>query len=310
MKNIHDEVLKTAVRAGTVPLDILSMETSIGEQVASFKKLLQEETQGSAPSLESNQRVEDPEAATEDSATELSAALQTFLDGMQSRVGDQAKSPQVLEAARSFEEKARSLFHSNVELHVMPASETELYELLSSSKAVQIRGQDDKWVGIIADPGQFGEAITNPNVRPPPFNQLYLKTFLNSVVKTRDATSLTLHSRDLYCLFDNFAHHHGSSMLKSLCNPAGQALSKNTFQVSVCYDEDALSARRQYVKRESTAFDQIEFLQIVTADPFNEQMKHRARTHFSGSSLGNKIGDVKVDAPATLWNLSMKAQLC
>ena len=305
IKTTHDDVLKTAVRAGSVPIDIIGMETPLGEQVAAFKKALQQEALPKEAPAEGKE-AQVLAAAEEGADVDLSQGLQAFLDGMQARVGEQVKSAKTMETALTFEEKARNLFHSNVELLVVPNSETELVDGLLSCKAAQVRGQDDKWVGIIADPGQWGEAITNPNVRPPPFREQYLKTFLNSVVKTRDPTLLTLHSRDLFCFLDNFTHNHSGTMTKSLCNSAGQALTKNIFHVNICYDEDSLRARRQYVKSQTTTFDQIEYMNLLTADPFSEQMKHRARSYYPGSSLGNKLGDIKAEPPQGLWSMTMK----
>ena len=54
--------------------------------------------------------------------------------------------------------------------------------------------------------------------------------------------------------------------------------------------------------------DRVEVMSIVTHDAFQDSMTYRARLYYKGSNLGNKIGDVALDAPATLWSLQLKAE--
>lgn len=172
-----------------------------------------------------------------------------------------------------------------------------------------MRGNGSQWVGVMLDPAQWGEAITNPHIRVCPLNQQYLKTFLAAVVKSRDKQQLTLHNRDLFFYFDSFLAGNLSKVLGSFQTPAGDALGKSSFTVFVSYDEDSLRLRRQYIKSNSTTFQQVEQLTLVTAENFGDAMTKQNRKLYKGSNFGNKIGDVMLDSPKTLWSMTLKARI-
>ena len=122
----------------------------------------------------------------------------------------------------------------------------------------------------------------------------------------RQASFAVARQRDMVLYFDSFSSHNTNKVLGSLQNASGSAISKNIMSVYLSYDEESLRNRRQYVKHNSTIFQQVEVLSIVTHEPFQDAMTYRARLLFKGSSLGNKIGDIALDAPAALWNLQLK----
>ena len=59
----------------------------------------------------------------------------------------------------------------------------------------------------------------------------------------------------------------------------------------------------------STTFQQVEQLTLVTAEPFGDAMTKQNRKLYKGSSFGNKIGDVMLDSPKTLWSMTLKARI-
>ena len=301
----YDETLRNGCRAAKAPVDLLGMDTGLAEAVKEIKDKLKQELPVPAAAIQTERN---ESATAEGGEPEHSAAFASFLEGVKARCGDVGA--ETVEKMREFEAKARALVSSNISLHVYPGTEKELLKILQNDKVASIRGGDrpDSWVGIFVDPCQWGEAITNPNVRTCPLNQNYLKTFLNAVVASRDSQSLTLHSKDMYFFFDSFQPHLHSKLLGALQTPTGQGLSKNTYSVTVSYDEESLRTRRTYVKRESTTFNQLEQMLLVTQEPFQEAMKYRSRSHFKGTNMGNKIGDVSVDPPGSLWSLTMKAR--
>ena len=300
----YDESLRNGCRAGKVPTDLLSMDTALAALFAEVKTKLSQDILDSRPDQGSEESAPAP-APAESSSPSCSEALTQFMETVRARCGENTNQ-ETLELMQSCEAKARSLFNSNVSLHVCPGSERELLELLKSSKVAQIRGDKQAWVGIFVDNCQWGEPITNPHVRTAPLNLSYLKTFVNAVIASRDPQCLTLHTRDLYMFFDGFQHHQLTKMLGAVQSATGSSLTKNSFQVNLSYDEESLRKRRAYVKVQSTVFDQIEQMALVTSEPFQESMSYRARAHFKGTSVGNKIGDIHVDAPGTLWSLTMK----
>ena len=235
-----------------------------------------------------------------------SLAYKTFLADVQSKIGE-IKKEDLLEQIQFFEDKARNLMSSNVQLFVFQPSETELGACFDKAAAAQVKGSGSQWVGVVLDPAQWGEAVTNPHIRVSPLNQQYLKTFLAAVVKSRDKQQLTLHNRDVFFYFDSFLAGNLNKVLASFQTPAGDALSKNTFTVFVSYDEESLRQRRQYIKTNSTTFQQVEQLTLITAENFGDAMTKQNRKLYKGSNFGNKIGDVTLDSPKTLWSMTLKA---
>ena len=149
--------------------------------------------------------------------------------------------------------------------------------------------------------------VTSPHIRVCPLNQQYLKTFLASVVKSRDKQQLTLHHRDLFIYFDSFLPGNLNKVLGSFQTPAGDALNKNSFGVFISYDEESLKQRRQYIKANSTTFQQVELMTLVTAENFGDAMTKTNRKIYKGTNFGNKIGDVLLESPKLLWSMALKA---
>eukprot|EP00972_Heterocapsa_arctica_P086163 12700781-Heterocapsa_arctica.AAC.1 len=66
------------------------------------------------------------------------------------------------------------------------------------------------------------------------------------------------------------------------------------------YDENTLSKRRGLVRGPNT-LDQIEYVHVISKDPV--VIQDRARLHYPGTSFGNAIGPVPLEATETLWHL-------
>jgi hypothetical protein len=74
-------------------------------------------------------------------------------------------------------------------------------------------------------------------------------------------------------------------------------------KVYVNVDEESLRARRGLV-RQGSNFDQVEIMTILTKEDFSLRLPMTKRTHYPGTSMGNKIGDVVLDATDTMWSLT------
>lgn len=288
-------------------MDCLQVDNPLGEKVSELKALLRQETDAlrAEAAVTAAQQPAEAVEAEESRKKDRSPAFLTFLENVQAKVGE-IKNEETLELIGAYEEKARNLFNSNVSLAVMPNSETDMGKILDASTAASVRGSGAAWTGVLVDPSQWGEAITSPNIRTPPLNLQLLKQFMNAIIRNRDKQSLQLHDRDMVIYFDGFTAGNTNKVLAAMQNSSGNPISKNVMTVYLSYDEDSLRARRQYVKSNSTIFQQVEVLTLLTHEPFNDAMTYRSRTLFKGSSLGNKIGDVVMDAPGTLWSLAMK----
>ena len=296
--------------ASKSPLDAMLMDTKLGERFTEFKALLRAELDEARAEASAAARAEgqnDPsEGLDADSGKpQRSPAYKAFLEDVQARLGE-VTNEETLNLIQFFEDKARNLFASNVKLFVFPSSEAELGKLLDATAAAQVRGSGKTWVGVLLDPAQWGEAITNPHIRVCPLNLQYLKTFLSAVVKSRDKQQLTLHSRDLFIYFDSFLAGNLPKVLGAFQTASGDALAKQSLQVFVSYDEDSLRQRRQYIKANTTTFQQVEQMTLVTAEVFGEAMTKQNRKFYKGSNFGNKIGDVILDSPQTLWSMTLK----
>ena len=290
------------------PCDTLNMDTKLGERHTEFKNLVREEMESLRAEASVAARVEAQGAEEGDADTEKpqnSAAFKAFLENVQARIGEITK-PELLETIRFYEEKARNLVNSNVHLAVFPGSETELMKLMEGAAAVQYRGSGSNWVGIVIDPAQWGEAVTNPNIRVCPLNLPYLKSFLGAVLATRDKQQLNLHSRDVYLYYDSGMAGNSSKVLASFQSGSGEALAKQTFTVYLSYDEESLRQRRQYVKSSTTMFNQVEQLHLVTAEALGDTMPHTNRVIYKGTNHGNKIGDIMLDSPTALWSMKLQ----
>lgn len=283
------------------------MDNPLGEKVSELKALLRQETDAlrAEAAVTAAQQPAEVVETEETRMKDRSPAFVSFLENVQAKVGE-IKNEETLQLIGTYEEKARNLFKSNVSLAVLPNSATDIGKILDASTAAAVRGSGPAWTGVLVDPSQWGEAITSPNIRNPPLNLQLVKQFMNAVIRNRDKQSLQLHDRDIVIYFDGFTPNNTSKVLASMQNSSGNVISKNVMTVYLSYDEDSLRARRQYVKANSTIFQQIEVMSLVTHEPFNDSMTYRSRTLFKGSSLGNKIGDVVMDAPGTLWSLTLK----
>ena len=289
-------------------MDCLKVDNQLGEKVTEFKNLLRQECD-SYKAESAALKAEDADTCAQEESSvlqEKSLAYKSFLENVQAKAGEVKQDADTLALIAECEEKARNLFASNVSLAVLPGSETEISKILDGSSAAAVRGQGATWTAVLLDPSQWGEAITSPHIRTPPLNLGLLKQFMNAVIMNRDKQGLQLQNRDMVVYFDGFSSGNTPKAMSSIQNSSGTQISKNIMQVYLSYDEESLRARRQYVKINSTVFQQIEVMSIMTHDPFNEAMTYRARTFFKGSSLGNKIGDINLDAPAALWSLPLK----
>ena len=308
---VFDDNLKAAVVAGKAPLDALTMDTKLGERYREFQQLLRQELDEARAEASAAARAEAQQGATQDPEAQeglpvRSAAFKAFLGDVQAKIGE-IKNEETLAQLQYFEDKARNLMASNVQLFVFQPSENELCAYFDKAAACQVRGGGNQWVGIFLDPAQWGEAVTNPHIRVCPLNQQYLKTFLASVVKSRDKQQLTLHHRDLFIYFDSFLPGNLNKVLGSFQTPAGDALNKNSFGVFISYDEESLKQRRQYIKANSTTFQQVELMTLVTAENFGDAMTKTNRKIYKGTNFGNKIGDVLLESPKLLWSMALKA---
>ncbi|CAL1135464.1 unnamed protein product [Cladocopium goreaui] len=289
---VFDDNLKAAVVAGKAPLDALTMDTKLGERYREFQQLLRQELDEARAEASAAARAEAQQGATQDPEAQeglpvRSAAFKAFLGDVQAKIGE-IKNEETLAQLQYFEDKARNLMASNVQLFVFQPSENELCAYF-----------DKAW----------GEAVTNPHIRVCPLNQQYLKTFLASVVKSRDKQQLTLHHRDLFIYFDSFLPGNLNKVLGSFQTPAGDALNKNSFGVFISYDEESLKQRRQYIKANSTTFQQVELMTLVTAENFGDAMTKTNRKIYKGTNFGNKIGDVLLESPKLLWSMALKDKI-
>ena len=305
-----DDNLKAALVAGKSPLDALNMDTKLGERYSEFKTFLRHELDEAraeaSAAAQTQMQGEEAENQRDDSGKPIrSGAYKAFLEDVQARVGE-IKKEELLDSIQYYEDKARNLLASNVQMFVFPSSEKELGELLEKTAAAQARGAGKSFVGILCDPAQWGEAITNPHIRVCPLNMQYLKTFLSAVIKNRDNQQLSIHSRDLFIYFDSFLPGNLPKWLGAFQTGGGEAMTKQSFTVFVSYDEDSLTQRRQYIKANTTTFQQIEQMSLVTSESFGDCMTKQNRKHFKGSNFGNKIGDVLRDSPQTLWSMTLK----
>lgn len=307
-RDTFDEHLKSGLRAAKAPVDCLQVDNPLGEKFTELKNLLRQESESvRAAAAADTAAAAETEQEGVSPLKDRSPAFLAFLDNVQAKMGE-IKNNDILELIATYEEKARNLFASNVTLSEIPNSETEFAKILQGSAAAAVRGSGPAWTAVILDPAQWGEAITSPNIRTPPLNLVLLKQFMNAVIQNRDKQSLQLQDRNMVVYFDCFTPGNTSKVLSSLQNSAGSQISKNVMNVYLSYDEDSLRNRRQYVKHNSTIFQQVEVMSIVTHDAFQDSMTYRARLYYKGSNLGNKIGDVALDAPATLWSLQLKAE--
>ena len=77
------------------------------------------------------------------------------------------------------EKTARTFLNSNVQLRETPRSETKSRELLQTSAATRPGDPDhQRFVGIMFDPVQMGEAVTAPHLCNPPVDLEVIKARL------------------------------------------------------------------------------------------------------------------------------------
>ena len=109
---------------------------------------------------------------------------------------------------------------------------------------------------------------------------------------------------DMYFTFDNMISFNQSTVQKCFVDEAGEQLAQKSLKkIYVSVDEESLRARRGLV-RQGSNFDQVEVMTIYTKEEFAMRIPMTKRTHYPGTSLGNKIGDVVLDSIESLWSLT------
>ena len=136
---------------------------------------------------------------------------------------------------------------------------------------------------------------------------------LRSIIASRhpDGKCESLHDSDFFFLFDCAAHHNLQVLQRLFVDDEGEQIKdKHTKQLYVSIDEQSIRNRKGCV-RNGTQFDQIEFLNMVTAREFSSgtQIPAMQGLHFKGSNSGNKIGDVSLPAISSLWALPNKVKI-
>ena len=131
---------------------------------------------------------------------------------------------------------------------------------------------------------------------------------LSGINRTRHGKPTDLHERDLYFAFDNMIAFNQSAVLKCFQDDDGNQLAKTTKKMCVNLDEESVRARRGLV-RPGTNFEQVEVMTIISNEEFVHRMPFTKRTHYSGSNLGNKIGDVVLDNLDYLWKLKVEDKI-
>ena len=112
-----DDNLKAALVAGKSPLDALNMDTKLGERYSEFKTFLR------SAAARTQMQGEEAENQRDDSGKPIrSGAYKAFLEDVQARVGE-IKKEELLDSIQYYEDKARNLLASNVQMFVFPSSE-------------------------------------------------------------------------------------------------------------------------------------------------------------------------------------------
>jgi len=130
---------------------------------------------------------------------------------------------------------------------------------------------------------------------------------LRSVLSRFDATSKAMPDRDLVFLFDNHLHYNVQKLTQCMLDDTGDPLEFQRKLVYLCYDEDSLRNRMGCV-RESSQFDQIEYLTICSKHTLNDCLPNMKRLIYPGTNSGNKIGDIELPPISSLWQLPCKVK--
>ena len=136
---------------------------------------------------------------------------------------------------------------------------------------------------------------------------------LRSIISSRHAGGKCegLHKSDFSFLFDCAAHHNLQVLQRLFVDDEGELIKeKHTKQLYLSIDKQSIRNRKGCV-RNGAPFDQIEFINLVTAREFTTgvQIPYVQGLHFKGSNSGNKIGDLSLPAISSLWALPNKTKI-
>ena len=138
---------------------------------------------------------------------------------------------------------------------------------------------------------------------------------LRSIISSRhaDGKCESLHESDFFFLFDcgTAAHHNLQVLQRLFVDGEGELIKeKHTKQLYLSIDEQSIRNRKGCV-RNGASFDQIEFMNLVTAREFTSgvHIPFVQGLHFKGSNSGNKIGDLCLPAISSLWTLPSKTKI-
>lgn len=110
----------------------------------------------------------------------------------------------------------------------------------------------------------------------------------------------------MYFMFDAMVPYNQPLLLKCLTDSAGDTIAhREVRKIYVSIDEDSLRRRKGCI-RPGVSFDQVEVLQIVTSSDWTSTLPMIKRKVYSGSNMGNKIGDVCLPEVDTMWKLTIR----
>ena len=139
----------------------------------------------------------------------------------------------------------------------------------------------------------------------------YEKVMLRSIIASRhpDGKCESLHESDMFFLFDCAAHHNIQVLQKLFVDDGGEPIKdKYAKTLYISIDEQSIRNRKGCV-RNGPQFDQIDFMNLVTAQDFGTQVPYMSGLHFKGTNSGNNIGDVCLPAISSLWALPNKTKI-
>jgi hypothetical protein len=186
--SVVQETLRAAVRAGKSAEDAMDMGTilaankTVDELIEDENKERKEEEKR----LLGVEEVADLEDAAESFAQMMEvSAGDTMLEKIRTATGTKTVQDDAKNLIKSWEEKAKRLFDSNVTLITLPSSDKKTREAIAASAAGAAKGNDKSFVGIFFDQGLMGEPVTAPHIR--------LNAVNTPVVKAGRACSFQMH---------------------------------------------------------------------------------------------------------------------
>ncbi len=306
---LYDHCLRSQVKQGSK--DMLEAP-SIQEALGAIKEKIKPDEDANGDGCDDDQPSTNNQGQQEDEG----GTGVTFTLAFTENSGDnKSKTKETKVLLNSLPEEKRDIVDSIVrqtrqqiqaQIVLLDGSDPRMLQELQATALGRMIGERDtssrkesKYVGIVFDVKNYGEACHRPQLRVPPFRSENYRTIMDIAGQRKANTdSTTIMDGDVYFIFDGGKTGNGGDLLKPFFGKP-----KSVKQFTIIKDEESVTARLGRIAGVGNA-GLTETLYAVSAEPL--ACTPRAYKMFKGTSAGSVMGPVVMPAwsPDACWHMA------